>query len=82
MPFFGSYIFLLSLDRNHLHRAVNRICKFYKSTIIGFYLGETPIIVVNDSNNVKKALLHKDFDGRPDSLVGRMRHPNLQLHGE
>lgn len=81
MPWFGGYIFMLLLDRNHLHRAVNRICKFYKSTVIGFYLGAFPIVVVNDSENVKKVLYHRDFDGRPDILMGRLRHPKLDLHG-
>lgn len=73
---------MLLLDRNHLHRAVNRICEFYKSTIIGFHLGETPIIVVNDSDGVKNALNHRDFDGRPDILLARLRHPDLELRGE
>lgn len=73
---------MLLLDRNHLHRAVNRICKFYKSTIIGFYLGENPIVVVNDWENVKNALNNRDFDGRPDILMARLRSPNLDLYGE
>ncbi|XP_055296744.1 probable cytochrome P450 304a1 [Sitodiplosis mosellana] len=81
VPYFGSYIFMLLLNHKHLHRAVNRICQFYKSSVIGFYLGKFPIVVVNDSENVKKALFHRDFDGRPDILMGRMRHPNLDLHG-
>ncbi|XP_031627920.1 probable cytochrome P450 304a1 [Contarinia nasturtii] len=81
VPFFGGYIFMLLLNYNHLHRAVNRICKFYKTTVIGFYLGEWPCIVLNDSENVKKALFHRDFDGRPDILMGRLRHPNLDLRG-
>lgn len=81
MPWFGGYIFMLLLNHKHLHRAVNRICQFYKSTVIGFHLGEFPIVVVNDSENVKKALFHRDFDGRPDILMGRLRHPNLDLHG-
>ena len=72
---------MLLLNHKHLHRAVNRICQFYKSTVIGFYLGEYPIIVLNDSENVKKALFHRDFDGRPDVLMARLRHPNLDLHG-
>lgn len=82
VPWFGSYIFMLLLNRNHLHQAINRFCQFYKSTIIGFYLGEFPIVVVNDNKNVKKVLYHRDFDGRPDNLLARMRHPNLDLHGK
>lgn len=49
--------------------------------MIGFHLGEFPIVVVNDSENVKKVLNHRDFDGRPDILMGRLRHPELDLHG-
>lgn len=82
MPWFGSYLFMLMLNPNHLHQAINRFCKFYRSTIIGFYLGEFPIVVVNDSKNVKKVLYHRDFDGRPDNLLARIRHPNLDLFGE
>lgn len=81
VPWFGSYIFMLLLDRKHLHYAVNRICQFYKSTVLGIHLGPYPVVIVNDSENVKKVLYHRDFDGRPDILMGRMRHPDLDLHG-
>lgn len=73
---------MLLLDRKHLHFAVNRICQFYKTTVLGLHLGPYPVVIVNDSENVKKVLYHRDFDGRPDILMGRMRHPNLDLHGE
>lgn len=55
---------MLLLDRNHLHRAVNKICKFYKSSVIGLYLGDDPTLILNDHESVKKALNHRDFDGR------------------
>lgn len=48
----------------------------------GLHLGPHPVVIVNDSENVKKVLYHRDFDGRPDILMGRMRHPELDLHGE
>lgn len=82
VPWFGSYIFMLFLDRKHLQFAVNRICQFYKTTVLGLHLGPYPVVIVNDSENVKKVLYHRDFDGRPDILMGRMRHPNLDLHGK
>lgn len=82
IPFFGSFIFMLLLDRNHLHRAVNRICQFYKSSVVGLYLGDDLTLILNDAKSVKKALNHKDFDGRPNILLGRLRHPNMELHGE
>lgn len=65
-----------------MHRAVDRICKFYKSTIIGLYLGDDLTLILNDPESVRKALNHRDFDGRPDILLGRLRHPNMELHGE
>lgn len=35
MPWFGSYIFMLLLNHKDLHYAVNRICKLYKTTVLG-----------------------------------------------
>lgn len=72
---------MLLLNRKHLHLAVNQLCKFYKSSVIGMYLGETPVIVLNDSENVKKLLNHRDFDGKADILLGRLRDPNFGLFG-
>lgn len=82
MPWFGSYLFMLILDRKHLHSAANRICQFYKSKVVGLYLGNDPVIIINDLDGVKKALNHRDFDGRPDILMGRMRHPNMGKYGK
>ncbi|XP_031627919.1 probable cytochrome P450 304a1 [Contarinia nasturtii] len=81
LPYFGSYIFMLLLDHKHLHLAVDRICKFYKTSVLGMHLGPFPTIVINGSENVKKMLNNRDFDGRPDILMGRMRHPEMDLHG-
>lgn len=45
------------------------------------HLGNNPLIVVNDNDSVHRALYHRDFDGRPDILMGRLRDPKLNLHG-
>lgn len=82
MPWFGSYIFMLMLNPKHLHFAVDRICEFYKSTVIGLHLGTFPTIIINDLANLKKSLYHRDFDGRPDILLAQMRHPEFApMHG-
>lgn len=70
---------MLMLNSQHLHQAINRFCKFYRSTIIGFHLGEFPIVVVNDQINVKKVLYHRDFDGRPDILLGNKLEKEILL---
>lgn len=82
MPLLGGYVFLLLLNKNHLHYAVNILCKFYKTNILGFYLGTTPLVVMNDGVKVKKALLQREFDGKPDLTVARLREPNMNLLGK
>ena len=82
MPWLGSVIFMVLLNPKHLHRAAKRLCKFYKSSVIGLNFGNLPIVVVNDLENVKKLLNHRDFDGRPDILMARLRHPQFERHGE
>lgn len=82
MPWLGSYIFMLILNPKHLHFAVDRICEFYKSTVIGLHLGTSPVVVLNDLDSVKKSLHHRDFDGRPEILMVKLRHPNFEpKHG-
>lgn len=83
MPWFGSYIFMLLLDHKHLHFAVDRICEFYKTTVIGLHLGDVPVVVINDLENMKKSLYHRDLDGRPDIELTRLRHPEFEpQHGK
>lgn len=73
---------MLLLNQKHLHRAVERMCKFYKSSILGLYLGSFYTVAITDLENTKKALNHRDFDGRPDFLLIRLRHPNFDpVHG-
>lgn len=73
---------MLILDRRHLQKAVNILAKWYKSNIIGLYLGDFPTIVLNDTERVKKALNAREFDGKPDFLIGRMRDPKMNLRGK
>lgn len=82
VPWLGSYFLMLLLDRKHLHRAANKICEFYNSTCVGLYIGDTPTIILNDHDKVKKALVHRDFDGKPDILMGRLRDPKFGLYGK
>lgn len=81
-PIFGSYLIMLILDRQHLHKAANKLCAFYKSNIIGLYHGKTPLVILNDTEKVKNALYNRDFDGKPDLLMGRLRDLNMDLRGK
>lgn len=82
MPWVGSYLFVVMLNSDHMHRALEAFSKFYKSTVLGLYLGRFPTIAITDLENTKKALNHRDFDGRPDFLIIRLRHPTFDpVHG-
>lgn len=82
VPWFGSYIFMLMLNPKHLHFAVDRICEFYKTTVMGLHLGSFPVVIVNDLANTKKVMNDRELDGRPDILMTKMRHPEFKSsHG-
>lgn len=73
---------MLLLNHRHLHKAADLLAKWYGSNIIGLYFGHTPAIILTDTEKVKTALFHPDFDGKPDILLGRLREPNMNLRGK
>lgn len=81
VPVFGSYLLLLLIDHKNLHFAIEKLCKFYKSSVIGFYCGSTLTVIANDQKSIKEMLFNPDFDGRNDSLIGRLREPDYKLKG-
>lgn len=81
IPIFGSYLFLLLINSKHIHKGVIWLSKYYKTKILGFYLGDTPCIVAGDYGTVKSMLNSQDFDGRPDIYAVRLRDPHLQIRG-
>lgn len=82
IPIFGSYLSLLLLDRKNLHLAVLRLCKWYKTKVLGFYIGDTPTIVANDYESVREILFNQAYDGRPDIYVARLRDPDHEKRGK
>lgn len=81
LPVFGSYLLLLLIDHKNLHHAIEKLCKYYKSSVIGFFTGDSLTVVVNDQKNIREAFYNPDFDGRNDFLIARLREPNYQLQG-
>lgn len=81
VPVFGSYLLLLLIDQKNLHFAIEKLCNFYKSKVIGFYTGSTLTVVVNDQKIIREVLFNPDFDGRGDFFIGRLRDPNYKLKG-
>lgn len=81
VPVFGSYLLLLAINHKNLHFAINKLCKFYKSSVIGFYDGPALTVVANDQKSIREMLNNPDFDGRNDFLIGRLREPDYKLNG-
>lgn len=81
IPVLGAYLVLLALNYKHFHKAIDRLCKYYKSNVLGFYYGPVPLIVVNDIVGVKEALTNADLAGRPNLLLAQLRDPNFNLRG-
>lgn len=57
------------------------LSKYYKSSIIGFYVGNALTVVAHDYENVRSLFNNQDFDGRPVIFVSRMRDPQHQVRG-
>lgn len=81
LPVLGAYLFLLVIDYKHLHKAIDRLCKYYKSNVLGFYYGPVPMIVANDIDSIKEVLTNVDLAGRPNLLLAQLREPNFNLKG-
>lgn len=81
LPFFGSYLFMLLLDYNHMHKALDKLCHYYKSDIIGFYINEYPTIVVHNTELSLKCLNRREFDGKPSLPLAKLRSPDDQVRG-
>lgn len=81
IPFVGSYLFLLLINYKNKHLAIDRLCKYYKSNVLGFYTGKVLTVVANDPKSVREMLFTQAFDGRMDILLGRLREPNYLTKG-
>lgn len=81
IPFLGSYPLMLLLNYKHMHLAVDWLCKYYKTDLLGMYCGSVPTIVANSHASVKALLNHNDFDGKPALLLGKLRHFDFNIRG-
>jgi hypothetical protein len=81
IPFVGSYAFLLLINHKFKHLAIEWLCKYYKSTVIGFWNGSALAIYANDPKSVREVVFRSEFDGRPDVELARVREPKFNLLG-
>ncbi|EDW81725.2 uncharacterized protein Dwil_GK12215 [Drosophila willistoni] len=81
IPIFGSYLFLMLINFKYLHKAALTFSKWYKSDIIGLYVGKFPVAVVHSGEGVREVLTNQAFDGRPALFVAAMRDPCYEVRG-
>lgn len=81
IPFVGSYFLLLFMNYKNIHLAIDKLCKFYKSSVIGFYSADTLTVIANDQKSIREMLFNPQLDGRNDFLIGRLREPEYKLRG-
>lgn len=81
IPIVGSYFLLLLIDHKNLHLAAGKLCKFFKSSVIGFYTGDSLTVVATDPKSIREVFSNHDFDGRNDLFIGRLREPNFKVRG-
>ncbi|XP_064552926.1 probable cytochrome P450 304a1 [Drosophila montana] len=81
LPIFGSYLFMLLIDYKYLHKAALILSKWYKSDIIGLYVGNFPVAVVHSGEGVREVLNNQAYDGRPALYLSEMRDPGDCVRG-
>lgn len=64
-----------------MHKAVDWLCAYYKTDVLGFYAGNFLGVIANSAPTVKEMLVNHDFDGKASILLARMRDPNFQPRG-
>lgn len=81
LPIVGSYFFLFLINYKKLYLAVEKLSRFYKSNVVGLYTGDIPTVIANDEKTVREIFFNKDFDGRSDIFLARLRDQNFNLNG-
>lgn len=81
IPLIGSYLFILLINYKDKHLAINKLCEYYKSKVIGFHTGNVLTVVANDPKSVREMLFKQEFDGRNDIVLARLREPHHNLKG-
>lgn len=73
---------MLLINRKFLHKAVLQLSKWYKSDIIGLYVGSFQIAVVHNGKAVREVLNNQLCDGRPVVYLSKIRDPEVCVRGK
>lgn len=69
------------LNYRHIHKAVDWLCKYYKTDVLGLYAANFPTIVANTTATVKECLNNPALDGKPALMLAQLREPDFEIKG-
>uniref|UniRef100_A0A8D8VAC1 Probable cytochrome P450 304a1 n=3 Tax=Cacopsylla melanoneura TaxID=428564 RepID=A0A8D8VAC1_9HEMI len=72
-PYYGHYLSILLNNYRHTHQALGKMCDYYRSKVLGLYLGPFPTVVASDEKSIKELLMRPEFQGRIDQVVSLLR---------
>lgn len=81
MPILGAYGFLLLMNYKHLYKAIDWLCKYYKTDVLGLYTGPYLTIVAHSADATKEAMNNPAFDGKPALPLATLREPDFKSYG-
>lgn len=72
---------MLLINYKHLHKAIDWLCKYYKTDVLGLYAASYATIIGNSNATVKELLNNPKLDGKPDLKLAQIRDPEFVTRG-
>lgn len=72
---------MLLINYKHLHKAVDWLCKYYKTDVLGLYTASYATIIGSSNATVKELLNNPKLDGKPDLKLAQIRDPDFVTRG-
>ncbi|CAH0716015.1 unnamed protein product, partial [Brenthis ino] len=74
-PIFGCSTLVHKMTKQYgsQWKGLLKLAEEYSTKVLGIKLGAEPIVVVYGENNVRRAFMEKEFEGRPNSFFLRLR---------
>lgn len=81
LPILGSYPYMLLINYKHLHKAIDWLCNYYQTDVLGLYASRFPTVVANTTETAKELLNNPKLDGKPALLLAQLRDPDFAIRG-
>lgn len=65
-----------------MHKAIDWLCNYYKTDVLGLYAANFPTIVANSTSAAKELLNNPKLDGKPGLKLAQLRDPDYNVRGK